>query len=286
MPSLQYKLFSGVISRLPIKLRLQILYFRRFRRFVDFNEPKTFNEKLQVRKIFDRDESLVVCADKLKSKEFVSSIVENIYIPKTLWVGKSSNCLDELSFEQLPDDYVYKANHTSQTIEIIRDSNHLSKNKMKHLAKRWLKHDQASALGEWAYQNVPPRVFIEEFLDFDGKAPDDYKFFVYHGRVHFIQLDSNRFTDHKRNMFDRDWNDLGFDFSHKRMLPSPEKPSFIDEMIKVAELLGGKFDFIRVDLYWYQNRIAFGELTVYPGAGFEKFPSLEFDIKFGQPWKF
>lgn len=285
MASTQYKLFSGVISLLPLQLRMQILFFRRFKRFCNFSNPLLFNEKLQLKKLHDRDEILPIAADKIKSKEFVKQIADNLYIPKTIWQASTVVDIDDLNLNQLPSNYVFKANHTSQTIEIIKNENHLPKERMKSLANKWLKHDQASSLGEWAYQNIPPKVFIEEFLDFDGKEPDDYKFFVYHGKVHFIQLDSDRFTNHKRNMFDASWNELDFDFSSFRKKPTPRQPKFLSSMIDIAEKIGDKFDFVRVDLYWYNNMVTFGELTIYPGAGFEKFPSKEWDEEFGKPWK-
>lgn len=285
MASRQYKIFSGVISLIPLKLRMQILFLRRFGKLCNFTDPISFNEKIQFKKLVNREAILSIAADKIKSKQFVKNIATDLYIPETIWQAESANEIDNLNFELLPSNYVFKANHTSQTIEIIKNSNHLPTKKMKYLTNNWLKHDQASALGEWAYQNIPPRVFIEEYLDFNGAEPDDYKFFVYHGKVHFIQLDSDRFTNHKRNMFDKYWSDLGFDYSCQRKVPTPVKPIFLDSMIDIAEKIGCNFDFVRVDLYWYNNKVTFGELTIYPGAGFEKFPEQRWDNLLGAPWK-
>ena len=183
MESLEFRLFSKIISKIPIKTRLQILFFRKFKRFINFDNPRTYNEKIQCKKIADRSELLTIGADKIKAKDFVKEIVPELYLPKMLWVGDSPESLDELDLSTLPKDYVYKANHTSQTIEIIRHGNHLPKSKMKTLAKDWLKKDQSGALGEWAYENIPPRVFIEEYLEFDGHEPDDYKLYVFNGKV-------------------------------------------------------------------------------------------------------
>ncbi|PSV85481.1 hypothetical protein CTM94_05240, partial [Photobacterium leiognathi] len=255
-----------------------------FKRFINFSQPETFNEKLQVRKIIDHNPLFTVAADKIASKDWVKSICSDIYIPRNLWIGSDTNDIESIDFSLLPRDYVFKANHTSQTIEIIRNNNHISQRKMIKLASKWLKHDQSSSLGEWAYKDIPRRVFIEEFLDFEGSAPDDYKFFVFNGRVEFIQLDSDRFINHKRNMFDRNWRDLNFEYSHEMKIPSPPKPIFLDEMIRISELIGENFDFVRVDLYFYNNKVTFGELTIYPGAGFEKFPCIELDKLFGKYW--
>lgn len=284
MPSIQYRLFSKVITFFPLKTRLRLLFFRRFKKLPNFSKPITFNEKLQLKKLINRDPLLTIAADKLASKDYVKSIVPSLYIPKTIWSAESVSDLDFLDITSLPGNYVYKANHTSQTIKIVRDYNHLSLERMKKLASSWLRHDQSGSLGEWAYSDIPRKVFIEEFLDFEGEAPDDYKFFVYNGKVKFIQLDSSRFTDHKRNMFDRNWSDLGFDYSYPRKSPTPERPKFLDEMIENAEKIGKNFDFVRVDFYFYKNQITFGELTIYPGAGFEKFPDQKWDVEFGKHW--
>ncbi|WP_163390779.1 ATP-grasp fold amidoligase family protein [Enterovibrio norvegicus] len=282
MPSFQYKVFSRFIGLIPLKQRLQVLYFRRFRRFCDFENPVRFTEKIQCLKLFERDPILTISADKIASKEFVREICPDIYIPKTIWQASSHIDIDELDFGCLPDEYVFKANHTSQTIEIIRDGNHLSRELMKKLSKSWLAHDQSASLGEWAYENIPRNVFIEEFLDFNNTVPDDYKFFVYQGKVKFIQLDSDRFISHKRNMFDQYWRELDFEYSHSRKSPPPKKPIFLDEMILAAEKIGHHLKFVRVDFYFYKDQITFGELTIYPGAGFEKFPEDKWDVFFGK----
>lgn len=284
MASLQYRLFHRFIILLPMKLRLNVLFFRRFKRFCNFNNPQSFNEKLQYKKLYNRDNLLTVAADKIESKEFIKSLNLDIYIPRSLFVFKNLKEFNTLYNHNLPTDYVIKANHTSQTIRIIRNNNHIKHSTLMKLASSWFKHDQAEVLGEWAYANIPRSIFIEEFLDFGGKEPDDYKFFVYHGKVYYIQLDSDRFSAHKRNMFDSNWHSLNFDYSYPQKVPTPSRPPFLEKMISISESIGSHFDFIRVDLYWYNDMVTFGELTVYPGAGFEKFPNVDLDFAFGRPW--
>ncbi|HHJ1251173.1 TPA: ATP-grasp fold amidoligase family protein, partial [Proteus mirabilis] len=233
---------------------------------------------------YDRNNLLTIAADKLASKDFVSEICPSLYIPQTLWQSSNYQDLNAVVLSSLPPNYVFKANHTSQTLEIIRNNNQLPLDLMKKKAKSWLKKDQSKTLGEWAYANIPRKIFIEEFLDFNNNVPDDYKFFVFHGKVKFIQFDSGRFTRHKRNMLTENWQDLGFDYSHPRQIPTPPKPTFLKEMIDISEKIGKHFDFVRVDLYYYNNQITFGELTIYPGAGFEKFPDEYWDIYFGKYW--
>ena len=41
------KLFRKLSRLIPDRIYLQIVYFKHFRRFINFNSPKTFNEKIQ-----------------------------------------------------------------------------------------------------------------------------------------------------------------------------------------------------------------------------------------------
>ncbi|EPY0567209.1 hypothetical protein ACW7WW_002223 [Proteus mirabilis] len=131
MPSLQYRLFSGIISSLPLKHRLNILYFRRFHKFCNFKKPIKFSEKIQYKKLYDRNNLLTIAADKLASKDFVSEICPSLYIPQTLWQSSNYQDLNAVVLSSLPPNYVFKANHTSQTLEIIRNNNQLPLDLMK-----------------------------------------------------------------------------------------------------------------------------------------------------------
>ena len=55
----------------------------------------------------------------------------------------------------------------------------------------------------------------------------------------------------------------------------------IDEMIEVAESLAQGLTFVRVDLYFQENCIIFGEMTLYPGNGFVPFEPQMWDHKLG-----
>ena len=40
-------------------------------------------------------------------------------------------------------------------------------------------------------------------------VPKDYKFFTFNGKVHIIQVDGERFSGHRRSLYDPDWRDTG-----------------------------------------------------------------------------
>jgi hypothetical protein len=139
---------------------------------------------------------------------------------------------------------------------------------------------------EWVYKNIPRRIIVEEFLDNGaGEPAEDFKLFTFNGRVEFIQVDLNRFTDHKKTFFDRDWNrvDLRQECDN---FPGPiAKPGRLDALIACAEALAKGIDFVRVDLYIVKDKIYFGEMTTTPGNGFFRFDPPGYDDHFGNLWK-
>ena len=53
-------------------------------------------------------------------------------------------------------------------------------------------------------------------------------------------------------------------------------------MLKIATILSEKFNFIRVDLYYVDDKIYFGELSFYPSNGFVCYETDEMDRFFSE----
>lgn len=60
------KLFRKLSRLIPDRIYLQIVYFKHFRRFINFNNPKTFNEKIQWLKLNYRNEEYTKLVDKYR----------------------------------------------------------------------------------------------------------------------------------------------------------------------------------------------------------------------------
>lgn len=139
---------------------------------------------------------------------------------------------------------------------------------------------------EWAYSRIPPRIIVEERLaGADDGIPDDLKFFVFHGRCLYIQVDSGRFGVRTHDFFSRDWVHLDLRGGLPWADPPMPRPDRLDEMIAIAERLGEETDFVRVDLYLLPDRIVFGELTSYPAGGHSPFDPVSWDAEFGRHWR-
>ena len=60
------------------------------------------------------------------------------------------------------------------------------------------------------------------------------------------------------------------------------KPLQYEKMVELAEKLSQEIPFVRVDFYEVDGKIYFGELTFYPGSGFEEFTPEKWDYKLGE----
>jgi hypothetical protein len=140
---------------------------------------------------------------------------------------------------------------------------------------------------EWAYSRVPPGLLVEELLSgVGGGVPDDYKFFVFHGRCRYIQVIGGRFRRPKtEDFYLPSWDRIALHSGKPSASARLSRPESLDEMIEVAERLGAETDFVRVDLYGLPDRVVFGEMTNYPAGGYAPFNPSGFDHEFGQHWK-
>lgn len=133
---------------------------------------------------------------------------------------------------------------------------------------------------------IPRRVMVERMIEMPGgDVPEDYRFFVYHGRVHFLQVDFVRFEGYTGNSYDREWNLLPVRVKYPPSAKPVPKPAKLDQMTEIAEKIGARSDFARVDLYAPPEGILFGEVTFYPEGGIQAFTPKEWDYKFGEPWE-
>lgn len=251
---------------------------------------------------YDRREYQTLFADKYKVREYVSAKIGNQHLTKIHYVGGSG---EQIPWNDLPMEFVIKCTHSSGgTVIVSSDAkkglpkvldslnwgkylvhpDNVEREKIQNFFDKLLQKSYADFPGfrEFAYLGIAPKLIIEELLKDDGgKMPSDFKFWCINGRVELIQLDVDRFSNHSRILFDRNWQN----FPVRLAYPLPETeivaPLNLQEMIVLAEKLSSSVDFIRVDLYDLGKRIVFGELTNYPGGGLEKFKPAELGLHLG-----
>jgi TupA-like ATPgrasp len=267
-----YKLPSGVSRR--------ALFMYYHRQFPHLRNPSTFNEKMNWRILYDRRPILEWTCDKLAMKEYASK-VPGLRVPQTYWFGSN---LSELSDVELPEDWVFKPNHRSGKVFFGHGRPDVAN--LERRSDDWLTRFEANDLHEWAYRKARPVLLIEEMIGAPGIPPTDYKFFVFDGEVALVQVDTDRYTGHRRRMYLPDWTPLEGHLGHYQLGPiEPSPPANFPEMLAIASELGRPFDFIRVDLYTVADEIFFGEVTPYNASGLTSFAPKSLDAYFGAKWE-
>lgn len=276
-------IFHAFLGAIPDEWAIQAMYFRRFGRLANISRPQTLNEKINWRKLHQRDPRFTLFSDKVAVKEEVARLIGKDHIIPTLWSGDRP---EDIPFDDLVPPYVIKVNHGVGKHTFVQRPEDVNKVEIISALRERLNHSYGRATRQWAYEDIKGKILIERLLDIfkDGGA-EDFKFFVYHGRAHFIQVELGRLGDHRTSFYDRDWNKLPMTTASAdigRLLP---KPPFLNELIDTAEKIGSIFDFVSVDLYYTAKTVYFGETTFYPGAGYSKKSPSVWDYKMGEPWK-
>ena len=271
------------ISRLlPDRIYLKVKYFIKFKKRLNLSNPKTFNEKMQWLKIYDRKDIYTTMVDKYEAKKYVENIIGNEYIIPTLGVY---NKFDDINFENLPNQFVIKCTHDSCGLIIVKDKKNIDMRAAREKINKCLKNNYFYSGREWPYKNVKPRIIIEPYLeDYKYKELRDYKFFSFSGNVKFLFVATNRQGngDTFFDFYDKDFNHLDIINGHPMNPSLPEKPLNYNKMIELAEKLSKGIKQIRIDFYEVNGKIYFGELTFFHWSGFVPFVPEKWDIEFGK----
>ncbi len=251
---------------------------------MDYENPKTFNEKIMWLKLNYQDPLITKCCDKFAVKDYVKEVLgEGYYVPTIAqWEDP-----DDIDFDALPDQFVLKVNWSSGYNIIVSDKSKLDYAATRKQLKKWIQPDRNSyyQFFNWGYKHMKPVIYAEEYLEQIAGQVYDYKFFTFNGEVKALFVATDRTTDSPLNFdfFDRDYNHLPLTYGGTHHAnPLPEKPKHYDEMIQLAEKLAKPFPFVRVDFFEVGDRILLGEMTFYSGGGLLPFEPLEWDYKFGE----
>jgi hypothetical protein len=195
----------------------------------------------------------VFVTDKEFAKTYVRDVVGDGYIVPTLAVLTSAAQVDGYDF---PADCCIKPTHASSEIILRTAGAPIDRARI----RSWFEFNYYLKSREPQYRQLEPKVIVEPLV-FGNSNVEDYKFFCYRGAPRIIQVDVDRFIDHRRTFFDDDWTELDFTISHPRIGRSVAKPATLDEMLSVARSLSRPFSFVRIDLYTDNRSVRVGEIT-------------------------
>ena len=259
---------------------------------LDYNNPLSFNQKLNWLKFYWHDPLITRCSAKDTMRDYVREVLGNgadKYLTKL--VGESIYFKAEhIDFDALPDRFALKANNGSGTNIVCSEKSSLNIEETKKILSQWLhpKNNYFYHKFEWGYKDIKPAIVCEEYLG-DWGTVRDYKIFCFNGEPQFIYV-SNEFDSHKKHIdmdyLTLDWGSTGYTRKSYKPPKEPfEKPVSLDEMIAVAKKLAKPFPFVRVDFFEINNVPKVAEMTFYPSGGTGAFENIEHDYEIGEMLK-
>lgn len=258
--------FKWILDEKYIKIKYKLEMNQKF----NLKEPRTFNEKLQWLKLYDRKPEYTKMVDKYEAKKYVANIIGKKYIIPTLGVWDK---FEDIDFTKLPNQFVLKPTHASGNVFICKNKDEIDYKKLKKTVQKWLKRNYYLVHREWPYKNVKPRIIAEEYMEDQIGELIDYKVYAFNGQCDYVMVCFDRIKGETKFIYyDRNWN-IKKEFSKDGIKYGDtikiEKPKNLDKMFEFAEILSKNIPFVRVDFYESNGNLYFGELTFYPSAGFD-----------------
>ena len=248
---------------------VKLQYLISMGKILNLKHPRTFNEKIQWLKLYDRHPEYTKMVDKLAAKEYVAGIIGKDYIIPTLAVYNSA---EDIDFNALPNQFVLKCTHDSGRVVVCRDKSKIDIANVRKIMRKDLNRSYYLKNREYPYKDVPRRIIAEQYMEDTIKPSQtmvEYKFYCFDGEPKYCQVIQNRNTEDIIDFFDMEWQHQEF-VGINPMVGSaarcPRKPKNFALMKRiVCDLPKGKL-FSRVDLYEENENTYFGEIILYPAS--------------------
>ena len=270
----------NILYRISPKLELKLLFRIKQGYKLDLKNPRTFNEKIQWIKLYDKNPLMPKCVDKYTVREYVESLGCKDILNELLWEGFNP---EDIPYDKLPNKFVIKITHGSTFNIIVTDKEKLNRNDVIKKCNKWLKEKFIPCYGEWFYGVEKPRIIIEKYIE-SKEGLKDYKVFSFNGEPRYVAVYSDRQKNNKphQEIYDTNWN-LVNEHTNNYETPSKltKKPSKLNELLEYSRKLSKDFKHARVDFFIEDEKIYFGEITFTSSAGFGKFSSRKFEEEMG-----
>ncbi len=282
------KAFYVSLSYLSPRLNTRLLFYKKFGRWPDLENPKTLNEKLLKAKLecFGNNELVRQCADKYRVREYVRECGCKSCLNKLEAVYESA---EDIRWDKLPEQFAMKWNFGCGYNMICRSKQLLNIKEAEAKMKKWGKEPFWAYFSELQYRDVKKKILVEEYVgNADGTLPDDYKFYCFDGKAYCVMVCVGRKEGWpKFYFFDREFQLLRI---NRDSVNAPEgfslpKPEGLENAFEVAERLSKGIPFVRVDLYLTKMGVRFGEMTFTPAAALDNKRLPETDLLFGNLMK-
>ena len=272
--------FQAILFRITSARFVSKLYYRLFmKKKLNLKNPVGFNEKIQWLKLYEYpfDDLVVKCTDKYDVREYIESkglgsILNNLYFV----CDKES----DVDWNSLPNQFALKCTHGCGYNIICDDKEKIDLKKARKRVKRWMKEKFGEFFAEIHYNRLKPKIICEKFL---GGDIVDYKFYCFGGVPKFLYMSKGlgNYEDAKIAFYNIDKSSADFGRTDFAKFDDASFPDQYEHMLEIARILAKDFLFVRVDLYEFEGKVYFGELTFTPAGGLMKFEPEEYEQYFG-----
>ncbi|MDT0682778.1 ATP-grasp fold amidoligase family protein [Roseicyclus sp. F158] len=256
--------------------------------------PRTFSEKVQWRKLNDRNPLFRTLADKVAVRDWAADRIggEEGRALLTECVAVIENAADA-DVHALPDGVALKSAHASSWNMLVErwtpELRRLAETKL----ASWTTGYYGAAKSEAAYLEVPRRVLVDRLLyRADGKLADVLKILCFHGRAEALCI--NQWPDGAapldgdgefyQSFMTPEWAPAGFTTGRPTAPVRPPRPKRLGDALSIAERLSAGIDFVRVDLLATEDELKLSEMTLYPKSGLVPYDPPRWDRLHGDLW--
>ena len=217
-------------------------------------------------------------SDKLLMSQMLNKQLNSTYkTPEILAIFNNTDDFLTFDFSKLiQEEYVIKSNHGSGMNRFFLKGECPTISDIKKILT-WFSYKSHLSSRESHYNQITKKVFIERLLETDIR---DFKVYCFNGNAKIIQVDSSRFKDHRRDLFDLEWNKLNFKYIYRNSDDIINKPENLIEIVEESKKIAPLFEFVRIDWYSISGNLFLGELTFHPEGGLGPFESKNQDRNF------
>lgn len=260
-----------------------LFYWRVYRKWIDWKNPRSIDEKIQWMKFYGDTSQWSRLADKYAVRQYVEELgLSDILVPL---YGKWDRA-EDVDWDSLPNQFVMKTNHGSGDALVCKDKSKLDIEHWTQFFAKQLKLKFGTTMGEPHYDKIKPCIIAEQYLDstkqqVESSSPVDYKIWCFDGKPAYVWACHNR-TKHscQVGVYDLDWTfhpEYSVSQDHYVLCDRPiPRPQNLEKMLHCASLLTKGFPVVRMDMYEVDGKVYFGEMTFTPASGINTFYTDEF----------
>ena len=248
---------------------------------LNLENPTSFTEKIQWLKLRNTNSLYSKMVDKYECRKIITKELGKEYLIPLIGVWDDAF---KINFNELPEQFVLKTTHDSGSLIICKGKAMLDVKDTRRRLNKALRRNYFYKSREYPYKNAIPRIIGEKYMhDPEQEELNDYKFFCFDGEPKFVHVTTGKGKTKNSVFFDMNFNPLPFTVDNN--LCSPDiinRPIAFDKMVEISRKLSKGLKHIRIDLYYINKKIYFGEFTFHNAGGIMRFSPPEWDNIIGE----